>query len=188
MSRRNIKSWKGRQARPVELDLPSGAVVEVRRVSLAALMAQGLVPQTFFENTPAKKPSEMTQEERLAFNERTMAHLKNDPTALSDMTQLARHVAKDAVRWPKVVDVVTAEMLSEMEKASESEDPDAVAYIAVDDIPWEDLLTIMNFAIGEAPVQTTSGEVSADALRKTDGDEHLQGDRVDVPDVSPVAQ
>lgn len=172
MSRRSIKQWKSRQARPVEVELSSGAVVELKRVSLSALLAQGLVPQSFFEMTGGKKPSEMTEEEKKAFAEETMSLLRSNPGALADMTNLARAVAKDALVWPRVV-----------VNLSEAEDE-----TTVDEIPVEDLFEIMNFALNDAPVQTSSGEVSADALRKTDGGEHVQGDSVDESNVSPVAE
>src|SRR5205085_1390210 len=101
----------------------------------------------------------MTGEELQAFMSESAGMLQHDPGAFADMVRLARAVAKDALVWPRVV-----------AKPSESEDE-----ITVDDIPVEDLLDIMNFALNETPVQAADGEVPAAALASFPEDERVQG-------------
>jgi hypothetical protein len=183
MSKRNITQWKRRAQPPTELVLPSGAVVEVRRVSLSALLAQGLVPQSFFADVPKKKTSDMSAEEKQEFMAETVRKLQDDPQGLADSAKLARAVAKDAVVWPTVVDRITQKMEQE-----EAKSEGKLAYVLLDDIPLEDLFAIMNYALDEAPVETQEGEVPAAAIASFPENLAVQSGGGDGADVSAATQ
>lgn len=144
--KRNITAWK--RAKPVTLELPSGSVVEVKRVSLSALLSKGMLPHSFFTASVGRVKAHMTDEEKKAIVAETERMLAKDPKLAGETITTARLVAKDALVWPRVV-----------EAPSESEDE-----VTIDQIPDEDLFAIMRFALLDAPVATTDGEVPAESL------------------------
>lgn len=173
--RGNVRSWK---IKAVWRTLSSGAEVLVKRVALAAFVSRGDVPQTLFAALVGSAPQQGTTEairiERKpgtvgarAAAEVTVDPLKLKPEEIKDFYAFARAVVRGALVWPKVVD-----------SPSEAEDE-----ITLDEIPETDLFEIMSYAINETPVATTDGEVSAEALRKTDSIKHVQGDSGGVADV-----
>jgi hypothetical protein len=154
--KRSAAQWK---PRPIDLTLPSGMVVKVRRPPITLWVAQKRVPERLFNNAL-----------RVTANG---APRDIDGDAFAELMGFALEVARAALVWPKCVD---------------DPDPEAEDEVSAGDIPPRDLIVLAGWAVGSVSVETESGEVSADALDSFRGEPGVSGSGDDGGKVPPEAE
>jgi hypothetical protein len=135
----------------------SGIVAEVVRPPLAGWIVAGQIPESLFQAaTSAVQSGQAATVEALS---------------MPDMFGLALKLARASFKWPK---------LTEEDRAANDEDELDPATL-----PLEDLSDILAWGMGgeAGTIETTTGEVSAEAARSFRADADVQSDSAGVSDV-----
>jgi len=136
----NAKQWRAQQTRKIELELPSGLTVVVRRPPLHMWISAGKVPESLVKAMLSQRNQQVTADA-----------LQMSPEQFKGLFTFMREVIVATVVEPRIVENATAE-----------------DEIAPEDVPLDDAMFIFQWALagGQVPAaqraQNPEGQVQID--------------------------
>jgi hypothetical protein len=142
-------AWGKKSTKPVELDLPSGEVVLVKRVELPVLLASGAFPDTLMSIVSDKIETATGQQDTpKEVDKELVEETVKDPKKLAELFEAIDKVVPLVVLEPTVVfhKRLVSPDSNEMEIIPDEDRDDEILYTDVVDL--EDKMHIFQFAVG----------------------------------------
>lgn len=150
------KAWKqhAQGQRATELPLPSGLTAMVRAPGIEAFVSQGMIPNSLIpiimdQLEAAKHRDQDKPVKREKTNEQLMDEVMKDPEKLQDIVRMAGNITCSVVSDPPI---------HPLPEVGEERDPEL---IYIDDVPMDDQMFIMNYAMGGPKSLETFREAKA---------------------------